>query len=230
MSKLYSSEYKEINVDYLLKIIIKSKIHIVIVTLFMTLFSIYWAHSLEPVFESKALLKIGQYSNLQQSGDIEIVPLDSADELTRELSFVFIQDNKGDESKSSIVKVSFQENIENYIEIVAEGLTSADTINTINGLLSYVQKEHSKELSRNRRKHEVELNNIIDKVSAITKKQRKFLSNDSIYDNKDYTSLLNTLQLMSIINSDLGIGYIGQMLERKAKLELILNGHYGENS
>jgi LPS O-antigen subunit length determinant protein (WzzB/FepE family) len=35
---------------------------------------------------------------------------------------------------------------------------------------------------------------------------------------------------MAIINSDLGVGYIGQMLERKEKLELMLEKGYNKNS
>ena len=50
---------------------------------------------------------------------------------------------------------------------------------------------------------------ITDKVNAITEKQQKFLSDDVVYDNKDYTSLLNTIQLMSTIEIDLGVGYVG---------------------
>jgi hypothetical protein len=173
------------------------------------------AYSLDPVYESKALLKIGQYHKFERNGDVSIKPLDSANELTKELSFLFLGKAK---NKSLIVKVFSQKGIENYIEIVSEGITSKHSSGVIKNLVHYVQKEHLKILANNKKRHKVELRNIVDKVDAITNKQRKFLSKEITYADKDYTSLLNTLQLMSIINSDIGVGYIGQMLEKKEKL------------
>jgi len=190
-------------------------------------FSIYVAYSLDPVYESKALLKIGQYHKFERNGDVSIKPLDSANELTKELSFLFI--GKGSK-QASIVKITAQKNVENYIEIVSEGITSKHSSGVIKNLVHYVQKEHLKILANNKKRHKVELRNIVDKVNAITNKQRKFLSKEITYADKDYTSLLNTLQLMSIINSDIGVGYIGQMLEKKEKLESLVNGEYEENT
>jgi capsular polysaccharide biosynthesis protein len=227
VSKLYSSEYKEINVNYFLKMIAKSKINIVILTLFTTLFSAYWAYSSSPVYESNALLKIGKYHKFERDGSTTVKPLDFANELTKELSFLFI--GKGSK-QASIVKITAQKNVENYIEIVSEGITSKHSSGVIKNLVHYVQKEHLKILANNKKRHKVELRNIVDKVNAITNKQRKFLSKEITYADKDYTSLLNTLQLMSIINSDIGVGYIGQMLEKKEKLESLVNGEYEENT
>ena len=227
MSKLYSSEYKEINVNYFLKMIAKSKINIVILTLFTTLFSAYWAYSSSPVYESNALLKIGQYHELERNGNIITKPLDSANELTQELSFLFI--GNGDK-QASIIKVFTKKNIENYIEIVSEGASPEHSSDVIKNLVNYVQEKHFKVLLNNRKQQELMLKNIVDKVDTITNKQQKLLSKESSYENKDYKSLLNTLQLMSIINSDLGVSVIGRMLERKEKLELLLSGEYEDNT
>jgi len=227
VSKLYSSEYKEINVNYFLKMIAKSKIHIVILTLFTTLFSAYWAYSISPIYESKALLKIGQYHELERNGNIITKPLDSANELTQELSFLFI--GNGDK-QASIIKVFTKKNIENYIEIVSEGASPEHSSDVIKNLVNYVQEKHFKVLLNNRKQQELMLKNIVDKVDTITNKQQKLLSKESSYENKDYKSLLNTLQLMSIINSDLGVSVIGRMLERKEKLELLLSGEYEDNT
>ncbi len=227
MPNLMDSEYREINLVYLLKLIYISKIHVLAITLVIASFSIYVAYSLDPVYESKALLKIGQYHKFERNGDVSIKPLDSANELTKELSFLFLGKAK---NKSSIVKVSSQKGIENYIEIVSEGLTPEGSSMVIKDVVSYVQKEHSKQLLNIKKQHQVEFNNIVGKVETIITKQKKFLSKEGIYNNKDYSSLLNTLQLMSTLNSDLGMGYIGQMLEKKEKLELLLGGVYEENS
>jgi hypothetical protein len=207
--------------------IAKSKIHIVILTLFTTLFSAYWAYSISPIYESKALLKIGQYHELERNGNIITKPLDSANELTQELSFLFI--GNGDK-QASIIKVFTKKNIENYIEIVSEGASPEHSSDVIKNLVNYVQEKHFKVLLNNRKQQELMLKNIVDKVDTITNKQQKLLSKESSYENKDYKSLLNTLQLMSIINSDLGVSVIGRMLERKEKLELLLSGEYEDNT
>lgn len=227
MSELYNSKYKEINVNFLLKKIFESKIQILIISSLVVLFSTYWAYSINEEYESKALLKIGQYHVLEKNGNTSIKYLDSAKELTKELSFLFI--DKGNE-QASVVKIFTQKNIENYIEIVSRGVTPEHSSSVIDNLVKHVQHNHSKILNSNKKQHELELKSVVDKINIITNKQQKLLLKDNLYDNESYTSLLNTLQLMSIINSDLGMGYIGQMLERKEKIELLLGGEYETNT
>ena len=226
MSKLYISEYREINVNYLLKIIVTSKILILVVTLFMTAFSAYWAYSIAPIYESKALLKIGQFSTLQRDGEITHRFIESTDALAKELSYLFIGRSDND---ASIIKITPDRRV-NYIEILSEGLSPENSASVITNLLIFVQNEHLKAISNNRKQLQVALRTIIDKVNAVTEKQQKFLSDDVVYDNKDYSSLVNTLQLMSIIETDLGVGYIGQLLERKEQIELMLGDGFEENS
>lgn len=227
MSKLYSSEYKEINVNYLLKNIVKSKILILIVILFTTLFSVFWAYSLEPVYESRALLKIGHYHVVDRHGGVTRKELGNAPELVVELEFLYY--GKGDE-QAEIVKVERAKNIQNYIEIVSEGITPEHSSNVIKNLVRYVQKEHAKMLLINREKHIVAFRNTDISVSGITKKQQELLSKEKSFQSEDYASLLNTMQLMSIIDIELGVGYIGQILERKEKLELLLGDKFEQNT
>ena len=75
----------------------------------------------------------------------------------------------------------------------------------------------------------IKIKNINKKILVITAKQNEILAKD-FYSDKGYESLLNTLQLMSSINTDLGIGYIGQIIERKEKLELLIKEPYKNNS
>jgi hypothetical protein len=226
MSKLYSSEYKEINLGYLLKIILKSKWYILGVILSVTVLSMYIANTSVPIYESKALLKIGQYYKFERNGDITEKPLDFANELAHELSFLFL---KKEVKGGHIVNIITQKNIKNHIEIISQGTSKVAASNIILDLLTYVKNKHSDILLENIERHKIELSNVIKKISAITNKQKSLLSKSN-YKDKDYASLLNTLQLMAIINSDLGVGYIGQMLERKEKLELILEEGYNKNS
>ena len=227
MSKLYSSEYKEINVNFLLKSLVESKILILIVTLFMTFSSAYWAYSIDPVYKSQALIKIGHYHVVARNGDVFRKSLDSANHLTKELSYLFV--GQGD-SQASIVRIISERNEPDYVEIVSEGSAPEHTANAIKNLVSYVQNEHSKILSTNREQITIALKNTDVSVSAITKKQERLLSKETPYKNEDYESLLNTIELMSIIDIELGFGYISQILERKEKLELLLGDDFEENT
>ena len=222
MTKLYSSEYKELNVNYLLKIIVESKIFILIVTLFTTLFSAYWAYSLDPVYESEGLLKIGYYFEIDVNGDGYEHQLEGANELTTQLSFMFI--GKGDK-QASIVEITPEKPVGQYIKIVSEGITPEDSSNAINNLVRYVQNEHSRSIFNNRKKHQATFNDLVDRLSAITKNQQRFLSKEEeeSYESKDYELLFFKIQLMKIIDVELGDDYISQILQRKDRIELLLS-------
>jgi len=222
MSKLYSSKYKELNINYLIKVFFDYKLSIFSVVLLFTGASVYLANSIKPIYEAKALIKIGQYYELQRNGDVVGRAIDSSDELAREVSFNFIGKGKDD---ASIYKVLHERGIDNYIELIARGSSIKTAKNEIKTVERYISDMHDSIVEKHTMQYKVELNNIVKKIGAITSKQKTFLAKDS-YNSKDYASLINTLQLMSIINADLGIGYIGQIIERREKLELLINEPY----
>ena len=76
----------------------------------------------------------------------------------------------------------------------------------------------------NRKKHQATFNDLVDKVSAITKNQQRFLSKEEEESNesKDYELLFFKIQLMKIIDVELGVDYIAEILERKDRIELLL--------
>jgi hypothetical protein len=228
MAKLYNSDYREINIRYFFKSIAQSKKIILTITLLTTLISAYWGSLIIPVYNSEGLLKVGYYHQLSQSGDVSRVYLDTGKDLTIELEFLFL--GKGNAQEGSIIKVFLEENVQNYIEIQSEGITAEASSNAIKALMRYVQDAHLKFLSNNRKQLELELKNIVRKVDAIIIKQRSILLKEDSYKSGDIESLSNTMQLMSKIEADLAVGYIGKLLERKEKIEELLSDRFEENT
>lgn len=226
MSKLYNSEYREININYLLKIFSKYKLIIFLVVSLFTAASTYIATSIKPIYEAKALLKIGQYYELQRNGDVLGRPVDTSSELSREISFNFIDRGK---FGSSIYKVLIEKGVDSYIELIARGDSLEGSEEIIRKVERYIVNMHDSIVKKHTKQYKVELKNINKKILVITAKQNEILAKD-FYSDKGYESLLNTLQLMSSINTDLGIGYIGQIIERKEKLELLIKEPYKNNS
>ena len=222
MSKLYKSDYRELNINHLLKIFFNYKLVIFISTFLSVAISAYVANTIKPTYEAKALLKIGQYYELQRNGDITGKAIDESNELSREVSFNFVSK---EQDGAFIYKVLHERGVDNYIELISRGDSVTAVKNEIKAVEKYIIDMHDSIVKKNIQQYKIEISNISKKISAITSKQKTFLTKDS-YGNKDYSSLINTLQLMSVINADLGIGYIGQIIERKEKLELLIKEPY----
>jgi LPS O-antigen subunit length determinant protein (WzzB/FepE family) len=226
MLELYNSKYKEISIHHLLKVFFDYKLSIFAVVFLSTAISVYIAYSIKPIYQSEALIKIGKYYKLKRGGDIEPRPIDSSKELTQELSFNFIE--RGDKN-SFISKVEHKKGVDNYISVISVSNSIDGAENLIKDVEQYIVSIHELFVKQHTEQYKIELKNITNKISVITTKQKFFLTKNS-YDNKDYSSLLNTLQLMSIINTDLGVGYIGKIIERKEKLELLIKKPYMSKS
>jgi capsular polysaccharide biosynthesis protein len=227
MSELYSTEYKEINISYLLKIITRSRLMILSITLFSTLLSGLWAYSVDPLYKSEALIEIGTFHSINKDGEIEMGYLDTAVALTRELSYLFLDKTVDD---ASIVEISSHNRINKYIAVVSEGKSQNKSKEAINRLYKYIKTKHKEILLRTERRLELDLSNTINRLDSITKKQLKFLSEDDSNKDKDYDSLLNTFKLMATLNDDIGVDYIGQQILDKKRLELLLTNEYQKNT
>jgi hypothetical protein len=222
VTKLYSSEYKELNVNYLLKILARSKKIIISLTLLTTFFSIYLAYSLDPVYKSEALLKIGYYFEIDINGDGYEHQLEGSNELSKLLTFEYI--GKGDK-QSEIVQISPIEKLGGYIKIVSEGKTPKQSVDVIKNLANYVQNEHLKAIINSKEKHKLTLENTTNKLNSIKEKKEKYLLNgiEESFDTREYESLLFKAKLMEIVDDEVSDSYVSDLLKRVDRINSILH-------
>jgi hypothetical protein len=230
MQSLYSSEYREINVRFFLKSIYEFKLLVIAITLFCTLLASYFASNIVPIYKSEGLLKIGYYHELRD-GNFLIKPLDSASDLTSKLSFIFLGKN---DSKGWIeeIKVENQDrtNIEEYVRIESKGMSPESSANAIRKVVDYVQLQHGRKLDKSSQLLKISLGIIDAEIDAMSSKQNNILSDKASYSEQEFSSMIKTIKLMSIIDEDLGINYVSQKLLRKKYIELFLSDGYTENS
>lgn len=230
MSSLYSSEYKEINVSFLLKSLYEYKILFLIITLTITMFASYRAIIIQPLYKSEGLLKIGFYHEIN-NGSFIIRPLDSASDLTSKLSFIFIGKTDADGWIKDInVENEDRSNIQEYVKIESQGISPEASANAIKQVVNYIQEQHGDILYKKNQLLKISLGIIDAEVDAITSKQDAVLSDESSYNEKEFTSVLKTIKLMSLIDDDLGISYVSEKLQNKKYIELFLTEGYSENT
>lgn len=230
MSSMYSSEYREINVSYLLKSIYEYKILFLIITLTVTIFASYRAMLIQPIYKSEGLLKIGFYHEIN-NGSFLIRPLDSASDLTSKLSFIFIGKTDADGWIQDInVENEDRSNMQEYVKIESHGLSSEASANAIQQVVDYIQKQHGNILDKKNQLLQISLGIIDAEVDAITSKQDAVLSDEASYSEKEFASVLKTIKLMSLIDDDLGISYVSEKLQNKKYIELFLSEGYSENT
>ena len=230
MSSMYSSEYREINVSYLLKSLYEYKILFLIITLMVTIFASYRAMLIQPIYKSEGLLKIGFYHEINNDSFI-IRPLDSASDLTSKLSFIFIGKTDADGWIQDInVENEDRSNIQEYVKIESHGLSSEASANAIEQVVNYIQEQHGKILDKKNQLLQISLGIIDAEVDAITSKQDAVLSDEKSYSEKEFSSVLKTIKLMSLIDDDLGISYVSEKLQNKKYIELFLSEGYSENT
>jgi hypothetical protein len=218
VTQLYNIEYKEFNVGYFLKSLLQFKLLIFILTSSATLFSIIWANSLTPVYESQAMFKLGLYEEVKEDNKLELKSIETGLDLAKRMSYLNTGSSR-DEGTITDVYPVLDEDLQDYIEIVSQGSSAELSSNAIKNLLAFIQIEHAVTLNNNRLKQEFELGNLVRKIDAIVQKQNEVISQKESYTNEDYESLLNTIHLMSLIDNEIGLDYLSNLIDRKEALE-----------
>lgn len=232
MSTLYNTEYREINVNYLLKSLFEYKVLFLTITLSITLLTSFYVNTIEPIYKSEGLLKIGFYNELNASdGRFLSKPLDSASDLSSKLSFIFLGKASG---KGWIEKIQVENddrsNDQEYVRIESRGTSPENSSDAIENLIDYVKTQHSLKLKRKRQLLKITLEIINAEVDAIGIKQDAILSNKDSYKQNEFSSLIKNIKLMTLMDKDLDISYISEQLRKKQVIEHFLSNEDGDNS
>jgi len=232
MSALYSTEYREINVNYLLKSLFEYKLLFLTITLSLTLFTSFYVNTIEPIYKSEGLLKIGFYHELNASdGRFLTKPLDSASDLSSKLSFIFHRQNNGKGWIETIqVENDDRSNEQEYVRIESRGISPEESSNAIENLIDYVQTQHSIKLNRKRELLKITLEIINAELEAIGVKQNNILSDKVSYEQDEFSTLFNNIKLLTLMDKDLDISYISEQMRKKQVIENFLSYEDGFNS
>lgn len=232
MSTLYNTEYREINVNYLLKSLYEFKVLFLTITLSITLITSYYVNTIEPIYKSEALLKIGYYNELNASdGRFLTKPLDSASDLVSKLSFIFHRQNSGKGWIEQIqVENDDRSNEQEYVSIESRGASPEDSIHAIENLIDYVKSQHTIKLNRKRKLLKITLEIINAELDAIGMKQNNILSNQESYEQNEFSTLFNNIKLLTLMDKDLDISYISEQMRKKQVIEHFLSNIDTHNS
>ena len=220
------NDYQEDEIDLreLFKVIWLRKKFIIIITLIITLAAGVYAFNKTPVYTAKALVEIGSYNNNNNK-----VILDSAANLSKKLNILFIDIFKNEKDREfKITSISVPKKSTNFIEIKAEANSNDMASKEILKVVTYIKTQHQVKLQNILNDRATRVASINRQINTIKNKQLEVLSKENNLNGNE--ALLNSLQLISMINGELGIRSISQLISEKTELSLLLNKQNYKNS
>ncbi|MFA9238605.1 MAG: Wzz/FepE/Etk N-terminal domain-containing protein [Candidatus Paceibacteria bacterium] len=229
--KVYVEE--EIDLRDLFKIIWDRRVFIFVFTFVVTLLAVVYVSMKTPIYEVKALLEIGSYKteivNNQGQSSIQTIDLDNANELSKELSMIFIDLKKNEKDKEfEITKINLSKGMKSFIEVSSESTSNDLGIKGLNEIIIYTKDIHSKLLKDVKEKNDLEVKNIDlmilniqnDKIVNINKKIELYDQN-IINLEEQMKSVIETLKNMNSL--DYSVTALKLMEKRDISNEIITN-------
>ncbi|MCH9712084.1 MAG: hypothetical protein K0U20_05625 [Proteobacteria bacterium] len=215
----------EIDLKELFKILWAKKILIISLTFAITLVAGIYAFNKTPIYEATALVEIGNYKNNNNNN----VLVDSVPELVKKLNLLFIDLLKNEKDReATITSISTVKGTSSFINIKSESTSNKLAANEINKIIIYIQNKHQTELENILNNRKSKITSIDRQINIIKNKQLELLSNNNYLNGNE--ALLNSLQLISMINGELGVQSISELIEEKTSLSLLLNKRNYNNS
>ena len=173
MNKSQKLDYEEneISLKELFLTIWNNKNFIVVFTLFIMAIAVIFILTRTPVFEVKAILKIGEYKINTNSNNIRVY-LDKGKQLSKELEIIFIELSKNAKDRNSwINNISLINGQENLIEIISLGTSPEKAIEKVSSVVKFVQKKHEKNLNEIRDKRLFDIESINRSIKRFKEKE-----------------------------------------------------------
>lgn len=190
-------EEDEIDLRELWKTLMKRKMLIAVVTVFITAAAVGYVLLKTPMYQAKALLEIGNYK-LSDSNSNSMAMLDNASQLTKRLNVLYIDMYEGVKGKDTeVTSIAAPKNQNNFIEIKTLSLSNTKAKEEIEKVLTYIQSEHQKILDDVKRRRELEIKNIEVKINDIKTKELALLNDNINLKKKDLKSSENELKDLS---------------------------------
>jgi len=196
-------EEDEIDLKELFKTLWKNKVKIVIITSVITILAIVYVYTKTPIYEAKAIIKIGEYK-LSNSNS-------NASELTKELEVLYIDLLKNEKNRPAEIKsISLVKKQKNLFEVVANGISNEMATLELNKVIAYVQKKHQKLLNDVKELREAQVKEAQNKLSllnnrtlpSITEKVNRYKNDVRLYE-KNFKATQLSLQKIKKSNPTL---------------------------
>jgi len=151
--------------------------------------------------------------------------------LVKKLNLLFIDLLKNEKDrKATITSISTVKGTSNFINIKSESTSNKLASNEINKIVTYMQSKHRAELENIIGNRKSKITSIDRQISTIKNKQLELLSSSNNKNLNGNEALLNSLQLITMINGKLGILSISELIKEKTELDLLLNKRNYKNS
>lgn len=135
-AKIYNQMDDEIDLRELWKTIVKRKKMIVLVTGLVTCGAIIYALVKTPIYEVKAVVDIGSYSN---------VLLEPSVTLVKKVEVKYI-DNRDKEKKTELTKVSLLKGSTDLVELVVSAPSNEEAIQEVSTIVNEIKQRHEERL------------------------------------------------------------------------------------
>ena len=216
----------EIDLKELFKVLWLKKNFIIGITAVITLLAGIYAFNKTPTYEATALVEIGNYKNNNNNNNVLV---DSVPELVKKLNLLFIDLLKNEKDReATITSISTVKGTSSFINIKSESTSNKLASNEINKIITYIQNKHQTELENILNNRKSKITSIDRQINTIKNKQLELLSNKNDLNGNE--ALLNSLQLISMINGELGVQSISGLIKEKTELGLLLNKRNYKNS
>jgi len=223
----------EIDLKELFKVLWAKKILIISLTFIITLLAGIYAFNKTPIYEATALVEIGNYklhnNNNNNNNNNNKAILDSTADLSKKLNTLFIDMLKNEKDREKLItSISAAKKVNSFIEIKAEATSNELASKEILKVVSYIKTQHQTKLKNVLEDRKSRIDSINRQINTIKNKQLELLSKDKNLNGDE--ALLNSLQLISMINGELGIQSISGLIKEKTELTLLLNERNYKNS
>ena len=222
----------EIDLAELARVLWSSKKLIASITATVTLFAALYVFNKTPIYEASSLVEIGSYklhNNNNNNNNNNKASLDSSEDLSRILNILFIDMAMNEKGRDfEITSISVPAKVNNFIEIKSEAHSNEIASRAILKVVSYIKKNHQNKLDNVLSDRRSRVKSIDQQISTIKNKQLELLSIDENLNGE--SALLNSIQLISMINGELGVESVSRLINERNELTLLLNDQNYKNS
>jgi len=168
----------EIDLRELLRTIIRYKKFIVVITVCVTLFAVVYSFLKTPIYEVKAILEIGYFTNTNTNTFLE-----SPANLIQRLELNYIDNQKESKETSFLSKALLIKGTNNLVELVIEAQSNEEGLKKLNAIVDEVKLRHQKVIEAYLKQMHIKISNIqAQKEELLVEKEKlsNFISNKTL--------------------------------------------------
>lgn len=217
-------EENEIDLKKLVKTVLDGKKFIFIFTTLITSLSIVYLSFQTPIYEAKAIVKIGEYkTTVDSNNQSKIKKLDSASSLTAELRVLYIDLLKNNRSNPTKIKeISVLKKQKDFLLISAYSISNELAVQEINNVVNYIQEKHQKILDEVVESKQLQLKNLQKQIDYFNNIKLVEIEEKIKYNEK---SVLKSLESKIKLNRHNIVGYEKQLKLTEKNLSQIKESH-----